>query len=172
MILRLISILTIGFLLSGCDSPEKRIRSIQLQEKKLEDTDPSTASSANPADKSVELYLGFVRKYPDHEKAPEFLYKAAMVRADRQQDFDGCISLLEQVRREYPDHHRAENALFLIAYTYAEHKSDFEKAKQYYQTFLQQYPQSEMKPSVEFELANLGKPVEELDIFKKLSTGE
>lgn len=122
------------------------------------------------AESVLNLYLAFVEKYPQHEMAPEMIYRAAMVQADRKQRFMECIALFERIRREYPEHRRAENALFLIGYTYAEQLKNFEQAKTYYEAFLQQYPTSDLSQSVQFELQNLGKPVEELEIIKNLTT--
>jgi TolA-binding protein len=168
ILLPLIAILAI----TSCDSPSRRLKRIETAEKKLEATVPGAAGKDQTASDLKDLYLSFVSKYPADEQAPEMLYRAAMLEADRFQKFEACISLLERVRREYPAHKRAENALFLIGYTYAEQMHDFEKAKTYYEAFLQQYPQSELTSSVTFELANLGKPVEELDIFKSITSPE
>jgi TolA-binding protein len=166
----LLSFLVLVLGIAACDSPARRLAAIEKTEKALETAVDGAASKDNPADKLLDQYLGFVKKYPADSSSAEMLYRAAMLKADRFQQFDACIALFEQLRREYPAHRRSENALFLIGYTYAEQLKNLDQARTYYQTFLQQYPASELRTSVEFELANLGKPVEELEIFKAITS--
>lgn len=120
----------------------------------------------------MDAYTQFINEHPQHEKSPEFMYKTAMIEGDIFEDFEGCIDRLKRLQREYPNHNRAENAFFLVGYTYAEHLKDYDAAKSVYSAFLEKYPDSDLALSVKFELENMGKPIEELEIFKTLTSEE
>lgn len=87
--------------------------------------------------------------------APEFLFKSAMVYSEMLNEPQQAISLLNTLQRRYPDHERAEKSLFLVGFTYSEKLKNFDRAKTAYRKFLEKYPESELVPSVQFELKYL-----------------
>lgn len=166
-----LSVFVSTFLIQCGPSIDERLEAIDELETKI------TSSRKVVPDKDtnkmlMDEYVAFVNAHPKHEKSPEFMYKTAMIEGDIFADFQGCIARLQQLQREYPDHDRAENAFFLVGYTYAEHLKDYDAAKSIYSAFLEKYPNSDLAASVKFELENMGKPIEELEIFKTLTSDE
>ena len=57
---------------------------------------------------------------------------------------------------------------FLIAFTYGNNLNDLDNAKKEYKEFMEQYPNSPLKVSAEFELKNIGKSIDDIEMFKDL----
>lgn len=160
-------ILVVSLSVAGCaNQPEKLVEVIKSQELALQNQNIS-AEYKEQAQILLANYLEFALKFSDHCNAEVYLYKAAMIQADVLKNFDACISSLERLQRNYPHSEKAEQAMFLVAYTYAEELGNYDKARMVYESFIDKYPKSELMSSAQFELENLGKPVQELDIFKK-----
>lgn len=68
----------------------------------------------------------------------------------------------------FPESEKLPNVKFLIAFTYHNNLNDLENAKKEYKEFIKQYPDSPLKVSAEFELKNIGKSIEEIEMFKDL----
>jgi len=68
----------------------------------------------------------------------------------------------------FPQSDKIANVKFLIAFTYGNNLNDLDNAKKEYKEFLEQYPDSPLKISAEFELENIGKSIEEIEMFKGL----
>ncbi len=109
------------------------------------------------------LYTLYVNTWPDSVHAPQFLFNKANLRAEYHGDFDGCIRLLDSLRTAWPQSAYAERAQFLIGYTYANQLQDTANARKAYESFLQAYPESDLAPSVRFEINMLGKTLDMLD---------
>ena len=68
----------------------------------------------------------------------------------------------------FPDSEKNSNVKFLIAFTYHNNLNDTDNAEREYKEFIKQYPDSPLKVSAEFELKNIGKEIEEIEMFKDL----
>lgn len=69
--------------------------------------------------------------------------------------------------KSFPDNEKVPNVKFLIAFTYHNNLNDLDNAKKEYEKFISQYPDSPLKVSAEFELKNIGKTIEEIEIFNE-----
>jgi outer membrane protein assembly factor BamD (BamD/ComL family) len=160
----LITLLFMVFLLSvSCSSSpsaEEQKNRIEHLEQQLKDR-AEVAESADDAQ-----MLGVARKLAEAQRtygvsftqdtlSPEYLFKSAMIYSEMLNEPQEAISLLNTLQRRYPDHDRAEKSLFLVGFTYAEKAKDFKRARLAYLKFLEKYPDSELVPSVRFELQYL-----------------
>ena len=68
----------------------------------------------------------------------------------------------------FPKSDKCSNVKFLIAFTYHNNLDDLDNATKEYKEFIKQYPESPLKVSAEFELKNIGKTIEEIEMFKDL----
>ncbi|MDA3886015.1 MAG: outer membrane protein assembly factor BamD [Candidatus Delongbacteria bacterium] len=68
----------------------------------------------------------------------------------------------------FPKSEKVSNVKFLIAFTYHNNLNDLNNATKEYKEFIKQYPDSPLKVSAEFELNNIGKTIEEIEMFKDL----
>ncbi len=141
----------------ACQSPkEKALQVIDTLE--AQDTSFTIENSA----KLKDAYIDFADKYPDDEKAPEFLFKAGQrmsVLASEKNDMaihQESIAIFERICNTYPKNHYAEEAFFLSAYVYENSLKDIEKAKVRYERFIERYPQSELKEDAELAIKNIG----------------
>ncbi|MFZ4800263.1 MAG: tetratricopeptide repeat protein [Bacteroidia bacterium] len=151
----------------ACQSPkEKMIDEIT----KLENSD--SAFSITQISDLYWNYASFVEKYPDDERAPEFLFKAAQRSSILNKAKEG-IGFFEKLIVTYPNSKYCEQALFSIAFSYENNLNDFDKARVYYNQFLQKYPNSELAEDAKLSIENLGKSDEEfLESINKDSTLE
>ena len=70
--------------------------------------------------------------------------------------------------KKFPNNEKVPNVKFLIAFTYHNNLNDYDNAKREYEEFIEKYPDSPLKVSAEFELKNIGKSIEEIEMFKDL----
>ena len=77
-----------------------------------------------------------------------------------------AIETYVEFLEKYPKHERAADAKFLIAFTYHNSLKEENLAKKSYQEFLKMFPDSPLSVSAEFELENIGKDIDNLDMFK------
>jgi len=150
-------LLVIGFvsILFACKSPKEEMIA---QITKLENSD-STYSINNITD-LYNNYSLFADRYPDDERTPEFLFKAAQQSNVINKSKEG-IALLNKIISNYPNSNFSEKALFAIAFSYENNLNDYENAKKSYESFLQKYPKSELKDDAQLSMDNLGKTDEE-----------
>jgi tetratricopeptide (TPR) repeat protein len=139
----------------ACQSPkEKTIEQIT----KLENSD--SAFNITQISDLYLKYVSFVEKYPDDERAPEFLFKAAQRTSILNKAKEG-IGYFEKLIKTYPNSKFCEQALFSIAFSYENNLNDFEQARVYYNQFLQKYPNSDLTEDAKLSIENLGKTDEE-----------
>ncbi|MBN2790152.1 MAG: hypothetical protein JXR69_08175 [Candidatus Delongbacteria bacterium] len=102
-----------------------------------------------------------------YERTPEELFTEAQeyayigMYAHAIEDYNLFLKL-------FPNNEKVSNVKFLIAFTYHNNLEDLENAKREYLEFIKQYPDSPLKVSAEFELKNIGKTIEEIEMFKDL----
>lgn len=164
---KIIVLICVVSIVYACQSPkEKMIDEIT----KLENSD--SAFSITQITDLYWNYVSFVEKYPDDERAPEFLFKAAQRSSILNKAKEG-IAFFEKLIITYPNSKFCEQALFSIAFSYENNLNDFVKARIYYNQFLQKYPNSELAEDAKLSIENLGKSDEEfLESINKDSTLE
>ena len=118
------------------------------------------ATAEQNMNKSIEAYGAFVRKFPEHEKAPVALKNWAAI-AQQKGDMQGAITLYERLLSEYPQSDLGDEAQFMIAFIYEEYMNDIEKAREAYQRVIDRYPNSELAASAKQLLPHVGKNPEE-----------
>ncbi len=116
--------------------------------------------------KAAEVYLSLARRFPNSPKAPQALFKAAVMYANNLKKSDAAIRLHEKLIKTYPESEYAPQSLFLIGFIYANDIKDYPKAKKYYHEFLKKYPKHELATSVKWELANMGKDINSIQFLK------
>jgi antitoxin component YwqK of YwqJK toxin-antitoxin module len=77
-----------------------------------------------------------------------------------------AISVYEEFLKKYPKHEKAPDVKFLIAFTYHNSLKEENLAKKHYGEFIKMYPESPLRVSAEFEMENIGKDIDALDMFK------
>ena len=120
------------------------------------------------ADDGIKLLLEFERKHLDDKRMPEVLLALATAFQNKK-DFDRAIETYHRLVDKWPGTAEAYKGLFLLSYLYFENVQDEEKAKSSFERFIALYPDSELTVSAKVLLDNIGKPVDEWDIVKKLS---
>lgn len=87
-------------------------------------------SSLGEYSKAAKTLLDFVKQVPNHPRAGEFLYDAAVV-DERDNQLEEAAKLWERVAREYPGYEKSSRALFLAGIAYYR-RGDYSQA---YTTF-------------------------------------
>jgi len=77
-----------------------------------------------------------------------------------------AIESYEEFLIKFPKHEKAPDVKFLIAFTYHNSLKEESLAKKHYSEFIKNYPDSPLKVSAEFEMENIGKDIDNLDLFK------
>lgn len=116
--------------------------------------------------RSIKTYDKLTNTFPDDPLAVKALYRMAEIYAADLQDYEKCIEKFDYISDEYPSHADAPKARFMAGYTLANVMGDYERAKGEYEQFLRDYPEHSLAESVEFELRNLGKSLDEIDELK------
>lgn len=153
-------------MLAACMSPkEKALKEIEAFE-----VQDSTFSIDNMV-KLKAAYIAFADKYPDDERTPEFLFRAAQhcnVLASQDNDMkqhEEAVQLFGRIRTSYPKHEMAEEAMFLTAYIYENHMGDTARARALYNEFIAAYPNGELTEEARMAIRNLNVPL--LDIINR-----
>lgn len=88
-------------------------------------------------------------------------------------DFDQSVKEYRRVVSQYPQSRFAVNAQFMIGYIFANFISDYELARTEYERFLELYSDradSNLIESVQFELQNLGKDLNEVPQLRHITS--
>ena len=116
--------------------------------------------------RTIKTFDKLSNTYPDDPLTVKALYRMAEIYAGDLQDFESCIAKYDYIAEEYPSHPDAPKARFMAGYTLANIMNEFERAKNEYELFVRAYPEHPLVESVEFELRNLGKSLDEIDELK------
>ena len=162
--LKIISYTILFFVvLTACQSPkEQALKKIDALE--AVDTGFNADNMANLKD----AYIAFADKYPDDERAAEFLFKAAQrlgALANQQQKpalHEQALQIFERIGKNYPENHFAEEALFLSAFVYENTLQNVPKATETYKAFITIYPQSELTEEAKVALENINLTPEQI----------
>ncbi len=156
-ILSLIFILGLGLSTTQCGK--------KMSDKSLFDK-ADTYERDEKFNKAAEIYLSLARRFPNSPKAPQALFKAAVMYANNLKKSDEAIRLHERLIKTYPESEYAPQSLFLIGFIYANDVKNYDKAKKYYHEFLKKYPKHELATSVKWELENMGKDINSIQFLK------
>ena len=115
---------------------------------------------------AVKALNTLVRRYPDHSLASRAQFRIGDLYLNNTNDIPSALAALRSTIDNYPETDDGVKALFMMGFVYANHLGEFDAAQQAYQEFLDSYPNHELIPSVKFELENMGKKVEDIDILK------
>ncbi len=114
-----------------------------------------------------DLYIDFVNKFPDDEKAPDMLFKAANIN-NRILLFEQAVLLCKKLYVDYPEHKKAPVCLFLSAFISENYLHNLDKAKTEYTEFLDKYPHHELAKDARFSIQHLGKS--DLELIKEFKS--
>jgi outer membrane protein assembly factor BamD (BamD/ComL family) len=150
------------FSLIACSSNNKedRVEAINESEKEIE-ASVATAIDNEKAEALIQLYVDFVKDFPEDYLADVYLFKAADLSLNIGK-YKQAVEFYQQLREDYPESENAEISLFMQAFIYDYHLRDFQNAKQKYEAFLKSYPESEFSMDAEISLEQLGKSPENI----------
>lgn len=139
-------LLLIGFLAS-CTGKFQRKISISAMEKQL-------AVSTNPKDSLLEplliAYTSYIRKYPDDDLTPVYLYKVGSIYV-RMQNWKEATKHFEFIIDRYKDSQVYSEAIILAAAAYETVRgNNEERAAALYKLYLEKFPKGKAKERAEF----------------------
>jgi outer membrane protein assembly factor BamD (BamD/ComL family) len=159
--LQIIGIFLFALLFSSCKpSPDKMMKQIAQSEKEL-----YAAGNAIP-DKAkikemLDLYIKFADTYSKDSMTPVYLYKAANLSMNSNQN-ENAIILLDRIIKDYSNYSRLPETYFLKAFIYDNNIKNINKAREAYTVFLQKFPKSDLADDATISLDNLGKTPEQI----------
>ena len=116
--------------------------------------------------RSIKTFEKLSNIYPDDDLAVKAIYRLAEIYAGDLQDFETCVAKYDYIADEYPSHPDAPKARFMAGYTLANIMNDQDRAKVEYEKFIRDYPNHALVESVQFELRNLGKALDQIEELK------
>ncbi len=111
-----------------------------------------------------------VEHFPDDLMASKSQYILGDVYMNDMLDFESAITEYRKVYQKFNNPQEEPHARFMIGYIYSNYLSDYDKARVEYVAFLEKYPDHELAPSVKFELENMGKDINEIDVLKHIAS--
>ena len=154
---QLVALLLISLLIFSCS--DNRTAEEMFQ-------DGSEYYKQEKVNRTIKIFDKLSNIYPDDPIAVKALYRLAEIYAGDLQDFETCIEKYDYIADEYPSHVDAPKARFMAGYTLANIMGDFDRAKVEYEKFIRDYPNHPLVESVQFELRNLGKELDQIDELK------
>ncbi len=123
---------------------------------------------------SIENLENVIIHYPDHLLAPKAQYLIGDIYMNDLRDFEAAVTAYNLVVGNYQSSSDSPKAQFMIGYIYANPQfgkiQDLDKAKLTYEMFLENFPNHELAPSVQFEMENLGKDINEIPVLKHIAS--
>ena len=121
-------------------------------------------SSPDSLSEAEEIFRAFLDRFPEDERADDTFFALAQV-AQNGGDEMKAIGYYEKLLDRYPESEHNYKAQFMIGFIYSESLSDYKKAKAAYQKVIDSYPDCALAKDAQFMIDNMGKSIEELDIF-------
>ena len=121
-------------------------------------------SSPDSLSKAAEIFQAFLDRFPEDERADDTFFALAQV-AQNGGDEMKAIGYYEELLDRYPKSEHNYKAQFMIGFIYSESLSDYKKAQAAYQKVIDSYPDCDLAKDAQFMIDNMGKSIEELDIF-------
>ena len=116
--------------------------------------------------RSIKTFDKLTNIYPDDDLAVKALYRLAEIHAGDLQEFEVCIEKYTYIADEYPSHADAPKARFMAGYTLANIMGEYDRARVEYEQFVRDYPEHPLVESVQFEIRNLGKELDQIEELK------
>ena len=158
---RILFVLFIATAMMSCNNQEKERTNILDLEKNM--VDGNGVLNAASADKLIEAYLNYAKKYPKDEISPDFLFKAVDISfAYNALNPQKTINIINVLIENYPDFEMSPMAMYIKGFVYENQMGDYENALETYHQFLEKYPDNPMAADVQSTINNLGIPLEEL----------
>lgn len=163
---RFLLMLTIfGFILMGCEGTKTAEEYYAQSE--LDRNSKNIKSS-------LENLENVIIHYPDHSLAPKAQYLIGDIYMNDLRDFEAAVTAYSLVVENYQASADSPKAQFMIGYIYANPQfgkiQDLDRAKLTYEMFLKDFPNHELAPSVQFEMENLGKDINEIPVLKHIAS--
>ena len=121
---------------------------------------------AKQYDRAIKLLETLVDAYPEHPLAPKAQFQIGDIHMNNTEDIHSSIAAFQETINRYPETDEGVKALFMIGFVNANHLGNYDAAREAYTDFVNRYPNHELIPSVKFEMENLGKAVEEIEVLK------
>ena len=156
-----IGILLFAIIISSCNpNSSKMVKQIAEMEKEL------YASKTPIPDKEkvkevIDLYIKFADTYPKDTLATEYLYKAATLSMNTNQN-EKAIEILDRIIKDFSEFKKLPETYFLKAFIYDSNIKNINKAREAYTVFLQKFPKSDLADDAAISLDNLGKTPEQI----------
>ena len=122
--------------------------------------------TARQYERSIKSLKVLVKTYPTHTVASKAQFRIGDIYLNNTRDIPAALEALRSTIDRYPQTDEGVKALFMLGFVYANHLADYPAAQQAYLQFIDHYPNHELIPSVEFELENMGKPMDDIDVLK------
>ena len=158
---RILFVLFIATAMMSCNNQEKERTNILDLEKNM--VDGNGVLNAASADKLIEAYMNYAKKFPNDEMSPDFLFKAVDISfAYNALNPQKTINIINLLIENYPDFEMSPMAMYIKGFVYENQMGDYENALETYNQFLEKYPDNPMAADVQSTINNLGIPLEEL----------
>jgi len=118
-------------------------------------------------EKGLKKLIKFEKNFSQDDRTPGVILTIASL-YQYQKKYDEAASTFKRLIDNYPHSPEAYKGKFLLGYMYYDDLNDSEKAGEILKDFITAYPDSELTISAKVLLANIGLPVEEWPIVKKL----
>lgn len=122
-------------------------------------------SDPNSLGKAERIFQALLARFPNDAKQDTMLFALAQTEQNMGRGVE-AISRYEELLKKFPKSSMAYKAQFMIGFIYSENLLNYDKAREAYQKVIDNYPNSEVVESAKWMLANMGKKVEDLGIFK------
>ena len=158
---RILFVLFLATAMMSCNNQEKERTNILDLEKNM--VDGNGVLNAASADKLIEAYMNYAKKFPNDEMSPDFLFKAVDISfAYNALNPQKTINIINVLIENYPDFEMSPMAMYIKGFVYENQMGDYENALETYNQFLEKYPDNPMAADVQSTINNLGIPLEEL----------
>jgi TolA-binding protein len=116
------------------------------------------------------IFLSFILVFACSGKLTEQEYYTKAKEAYTVMKFDVAIHNFKELVQYYPDGEHSAEAMFMLGFIYANDLKQFDLAKEYYGQFVKKYPNHDLADDAKYELETLGKDINDLPMFKNLSS--
>ena len=158
---RILFVLFLAIAMMSCNNQEKERANILELEKNM--VDGNGVLNAASADKLIEAYMNYAKKFPNDEMSPDFLFKAVDISvAYNALNPQKTIDITNVLIDNYPDFEMTPMAMFIKGFVYENQMNNYEKALDTYHQFLDKYPNNPMAADVQSTIKNIGIPLDEL----------
>ena len=119
-------------------------------------------------DEGLKILTKFEKKFPGDPRTPEVMLAHAMA-LQGEKRYEEAIGTFKRLMDKYSQSSEAYKGMFLLGYMYYEDMKDNDKAVEVFNSFVKTYPDSELVTSAKVLVENIGLPIEEWSMVKKIS---